>query len=194
MRNHADDEARGWSIGDDDVRVLEMVPVVLCRSQDGLAREGVDGVRGADEAGERRRIQGLVDGPGAAYFEYVKSAAPSVREGILDVALQLVDHAGRAVVARSDDIAAMEVGATAKALLDGFYHLGRVPTGAEDVEGVAGRQGAGVGSRGIGVLLGEVAPLVGEAAPPDGDVAGLVLSGYLDADFCPRNGMGGPYK
>lgn len=153
MRNNADDKARGWSIGDDDVRVLELVPIGLCWPEAGLACEGVDSVGGTDEAGERRRVQWLVDGPGAAYFEYVKGAAPSVWEGVLDVALQLVYHAGRALVARSDDIAAMEVGAAAKALLYGFYHLSRVPAGAEDVESVGGRQGADIRIWDTGVLL-----------------------------------------
>jgi hypothetical protein len=146
MGDHADDEACGRAVGDDNVRVFELVAVGSGWSKVGLSGKGVDGVGGAHEAGERCCPKRLVNGTGPLDEKDITGAGSLVGICVADGSLQSGDHVLGALVARSNNVSAMLVLLTAELLLDGFDHLRRMAAGAEHIEEVHGGKTVCVGS------------------------------------------------
>ena len=126
MRNKADDKARGWSIGDDDVRVLELVTIPSRWAAFGLTRQREDSLACAHEAAQWSRQCRLMHISRPSNEESVPCAHSLVRVGLADDRLEVLDSLLRAGVAFVDNVPAVLVRLSAYLLSNDLEHLGCV--------------------------------------------------------------------
>jgi hypothetical protein len=121
--NHSDNKACGRAIGNDNMGVLELMAVAPEWPKIRLSCECIDSVGCADEAGEGRRPERLVNGTGSLDEKDITGTCSLIGICVTNTGLQVGDHVLGALVARGNNVSAMLILLPPELLLDGFDHF-----------------------------------------------------------------------